>query len=195
MKLTTTLALAGIVLLCGMPFALRADEYDQKTTLTFSEPVELPGQVLPAGTYMFILLDSQSDRDMVEVFNENKNHLYGLFMAVPDYRMKPTDKTVIRFEERAANSPEAIKAWFYPGDNYGHEFVYPKKRAKELAKANKQPVPAMPDELSAATKDAKPANVSALKTAKLTAAQPNGDEVATSQAFQAPPTHQHAKSK
>jgi hypothetical protein len=192
MRIKAMLPLLGIVLLCGMPSALRADAHDQKTTVTFSGPVEVPGQVLPAGTYVFILLDSQSDRDTVEVFNEDMNHLYGLFMAIPDYRLHVTSQPVIKFEERAAGSPEAIKAWFFPADNYGHEFVYPRQKAKELAKANKQPVPAMPDQLSGETKkDAKSANLNAMKTATLTAAQPDGKEVAVSQSFQSPPTHSH----
>lgn len=113
-------------------------------------------------------------------------------MAVPDYRLHRESKPVITFEERAAGSPEAIKAWFFPADNYGHQFVYPTKRAAELAKANKQPVPACLTELSGETKkDSKTANVAAMKTSSITAAQPPGQETAASQSFQAPPAHQH----
>src|SRR5580658_10205077 len=123
---------------------LRADEWDQKTVLTFSGPVEIPGQVLEAGTYVFKLADSASDRNIVQVFDKDENHLYGTFLTVPDYRLKPTGKTIINFDERPAGNPEAVRAWFYPGDNYGHDFVYPKARAVVLAKANNQPVASMP---------------------------------------------------
>src|SRR5580692_10540597 len=129
----------------------KADERNQKTVFTFSGPVEVPGQVLEAGTYVFKLMDSQSDRNIVQVFNKRENHLYGTFLTIPNYRLKPTGKTIITFEERAAGAPEAVKAWFYPGDNYGHEFVYPKAKAVELAKANNAPVPSMPAELAANT--------------------------------------------
>jgi hypothetical protein len=135
----------GLALL-GLTFApnARADEWNRKTVVTFNEPVEIPGQVLLPGTYVFKLLDSQSDRDIVQVFNKDETHLYATILAIPDYRMRPPNKPIIKFEERTASSPEAIKAWFYPGDNYGQEFVYPQPRAIELAATNKQSVPAMP---------------------------------------------------
>jgi LPXTG-motif cell wall-anchored protein len=120
----------------------KADAWDQKTIFTFSGPVEIPGQVLGAGTYVFKLADSQSDRNIVQVFNKDENHLYGTFLAIPDYRLQPTDKPVITFEERAAGAPPAVRAWWYPGDNYGHEFVYGKARAVETAQAtNTAPPP------------------------------------------------------
>src|SRR3984885_4914905 len=149
-NLKTSIVACACLLASMLPQA-KADDWDQKTTFTFSGPVEIPGQVLSAGTYVFKLANSSSDRNIVQVFNKDENHLYGTFLAVPDYRMKPSGKSVITFEERAAGAPEAVKAWFYPGDNYGSEFVYPKVKAVELAKANKQPVPSMPTELAANT--------------------------------------------
>ena len=113
-----------------------AQRYDKKTTVTFSAPVEVPGvnaQVLPAGTYVFKLLDSLSDRHIVQIFNKDETKVYSTILAIPNYRLKATDKTVMTFAERAAGEPQAIRAWFYPGDNSGQEFVYPKKRAIELA--------------------------------------------------------------
>jgi hypothetical protein len=104
----------------------RAGEWDKKTAMTFSTPVEIPGIVLPAGTYVFKLDDSQFDRDIVQVFNRDENHLYANILAIPDSRMEPTDKTVVTFEERATGSPKAIRAWFYAGNIHGEEFVYPK---------------------------------------------------------------------
>ena len=125
----------------------KADDWDQKTVFTFSVPVEIPDQVLPAGTYVFKLADSPSNRNIVQVFNEEQNHLYGTFLAIPDYRLDVTDKTVITFDERPAGSPEAVKAWFYPGEHYGHDFVYPKVKSVELAQAElpASPTPAEPE--------------------------------------------------
>ena len=181
------LALLGAVL----PRA-KADEWNQKTVFTFSGPVEIPGQVLSPGTYVFKLMDSQSDRNIVQVFNKKENHLYGTFLTIPDYRLKPRGKTIITFEERAAGSPEAVKAWFYPGDNYGHQFVYPKVKAIELAKANNQPVASMPTEL--ATNTTMPAttmrepHVVAMKRASLKAQKPTEEEVEVAEVFlPAPP--------
>src|ERR1700678_414062 len=133
-------------LLGAMMPAVRADDWDQRTVFTFSGPVEVPGQVLLPGTYVFKLADSASDRNIVQVFNKNETELYGTFLAIPDYRAKPSGKPIITFDERPADSPEAVKAWFYPGENYGHDFVYPKPKALALAKVNKAPVPSMPAE-------------------------------------------------
>ena len=165
----------------------KADEWDQKTVFTFSGPVEIPGQVLLPGTYVFKLMDSQSDRSTVQVFNKNENHLYGTFLTIPDYRLKPAGKPIITFEERATGSPEAVKAWFYPGENYGRDFVYPKVKAVQLAKANNQPVASMPTELAANTTmpatTMKESHVVAMKQAALKAQKPTEEEVDVAEVF------------
>jgi hypothetical protein len=105
-----------------------ANEYNRKTVLTFHGPFEIPGlkapTVLPAGTYVFRLVDLRPDRDVVQIFNQDQTQLYATIQTIPNYRMRPTDKTVIKVEERVSGSPEAIMAWFYPGEKYGREFVY-----------------------------------------------------------------------
>jgi LPXTG-motif cell wall-anchored protein len=132
----TTLCLLGALI---VPKA-RADEWDKMTKLTFNEPVQVPGATLPAGTYVFKLADSEGDRTIVQVFNADQTKLITTILAIPDYRMKTPSKTIISFDERPSGQPEALRAWFYPGDNSGVEFVYPKQKATELAKANQQPV-------------------------------------------------------
>ncbi len=170
--------------------AARADEWNQRTVMTFSSPVEIPGQILPAGTYVFKVADSRASRHIVQVFNKNENHVFGTFLAIPSYRHKPSDKTVIRFEERAAGSPQAIKAWFLPHKTYGHEFVYPKTEALALAKANNAPVPSMigelppPPTLPAFSMNAP--QITALLVVPLRVEKPSGEEVELAQAS-APP--------
>jgi hypothetical protein len=121
----------------------RADEWNKKTVMTFSQPVEIPGQILPAGTYTFVLLDSPSDRHIVQIFTADGSQIIATVLAINNYRLKPTGDTVVKFAERSGDNPEALKAWFYPGDNFGQEFVYPKQRAIELAVIVKEPVPAL----------------------------------------------------
>ena len=135
--LTTAVCLA---LFCAFP--VLGDQWNKMTKMTFNEAVELPGVVLPPGTYVFKLMDSLSTRHIVQIFNEDQTHIYATILAIPDYRLEPKDKTVVRFEERAPNNPQAVRAWFYPGDNFGQEFVYPKARATELAATAHVPVPA-----------------------------------------------------
>ena len=178
----------------AFPCNVNADASDKKTIVTFNNPFEIPGvgaQVLPAGKYVFKLLDSSSNRNIVQIFNKDQTHVYATILAIPNFRLRATDKTVITFGERAAGTPEAIRAWFYPGANWGQEFVYPKTRAIELAKITHQPVLAMPAELAPnLTKPAKSVDeppVVALKEAPVTAVKPTGEEVAMTEVIELPP--------
>src|SRR5579863_2983926 len=117
-----------------------ADQRDKKTVVTFTSAVELPGMVLPAGKYVFRLVDSDSNRHIVRVFNADETKLFTTILAIPNWRLTPTEKSVMPFEERPRGNPEALRAWFYPGDGFGQEFVYPKKRAFELAETAQVPV-------------------------------------------------------
>lgn len=165
----------------------RADEHDKLTIFTFSQPVELPGVTLPAGTYSFKLLDSFGDRNIVQVFDKDQTHLYATILTISDCRQQPPDKTLVRFSETAAGGPAALKEWIYPGDDCGQEFVYPKNRAVELAKASNQAVPSMPTNMSSeVTKPAKSssdASVTAMKNAQLKAQQANGQETEVGDSF------------
>jgi len=116
------------------------DEWNKKTTLTFSQPVEIPGMILPAGDYVFKLADSSSNRHIVQIFNTDEDQIFATILAIPHYRMEPADKTIVLFDERRADQPQAIHAWFYPGNVIGQEFVYPKGRALELARDTHQDV-------------------------------------------------------
>jgi outer membrane biosynthesis protein TonB len=127
-------ALFFIAMLCSIysPSA-RADEWDKKTIVTFSGPVDVSGHRLEAGTYVFKLADSAADRHIVQIFNADESHIIATILAIPDWRVTPRDKTVIKFSERAGNVstmerdlPQAgipVKEWFYPGDNFGQEFL------------------------------------------------------------------------
>ena len=187
-KILTLLACLGF--LGGIVPRATADEWDQKTIVTFSGPVEIPGQVLSGGTYVFKLADSSSDRDIVQVFSKDEKHLYGTFLAIPDLHLRPAGKPIITFDETPAGSPEVVRAWFYPGENYGHQFVYPKQKAVALAKANNTPVPSMPAELAANTTKPAPTvkepHVVAMSQAPLKAQTPTEEEVEIAEVFVRP---------
>jgi hypothetical protein len=192
-KVLTIICCLALVALV-FPSGVKADAWNKKTIVTFNEPVEIPGvgaQILPAGTYVFKLMDSSSDRHIVQIFNQDETHVYATILAIPNYRLRATDKTVITFREKAAGSPEAIRAWFYPGDNSGQEFVYPKTRAIELAKLTNMPILAMPAELASEivrpVKSVDEPPVVALRQAPLTAVKPTGDEVEIAQVVERPP--------
>jgi len=144
---------AALVLAVMVMPSAHADEWNKQTYLTFSGPVQVPGASLPAGTYMFKLADLQGNRHVVQVFDKDGTKLYTTILAIPDQRLEPTDKPVVMFSETPAGTPAAIKAWFYPGDTIGDEFVYPKRRAVELAKTMKAIVPASMNTATRYTRD------------------------------------------
>jgi len=114
------------VLLCGtlVPGA-RASEWDKKTIVTFSDAVEIPGQVLQPGTYVFKLLDSSSNRNIVQVWSEDEDQLLATILAISDERPLASDKSVFNLEQFSTDSAPALRSWFYPGEKSGRRFVYP----------------------------------------------------------------------
>jgi len=141
-----SLAIVFCFILTCMAFlpAARADEWNQKTKMKFSEPIEIPGAVLPAGTYWFVLLDNPSDRQIVQIFSSDWSTLYATLLTVPTQRMEPTDHTEIKLAERLHSQPEAVLDWYYPGLLIGHEFLYPRKEEKELIRDAKQDIVVRP---------------------------------------------------
>lgn len=137
-----TFAVAGLGLL-GTSFVPRAhaDAWDKMTIVTVNEPIIAGNKVLDPGTYVWKLLDSQSNRHIVQIFDKDQRHLEETILAIPNYRLEPTGKTQFSFWETPAGVPKAVRAWFYPGDNFGQEFAYPRKLVAQLASAAPVPVP------------------------------------------------------
>lgn len=142
MKFASLSLLLVLVAFIAAPFA-NGDEWDKKTVVNFSGPVEIPGRVLAPGSYILKRAQIQSDRDVVQFFNADDGKLVATIMAVPDYRLEPTADTVISFEERPSGSPEAVRSWFYPGENYGLKFVY-RRSNSQLASNSQSAEPAAP---------------------------------------------------
>ncbi len=165
-----------------------ASDMDQKTKVTFSGPVEVPGRALGPGTYVFKVLDVSGTRDVIQVLDKDEKRVYGTFLGIPVETSKPPEKPIIRFKEQAAGAPPAIEAWFYPGRTEGHEFVYPHQHAAELAKANNQNVASMPDNVASnitslsnsSPNDAKDSSVVGMENAKIDRVTPQNDDVGAS---------------
>lgn len=185
----TLLAVCTIALV-GATFAL-ADDWNHKTIVTFSQPVSIPAvhkpgmDVLPAGTYVFKLADSQSDRHIVQIFNADQTEIYATILAIPNMRLQPTDKVVITFRETPAGQPFALRAMFYPGSNWGEEFVYPKAKAVQIARAVAAPVLAAPIQIEEMPEA--PEVISELRNAPIIAVAPSGEEVETAEIVTLPP--------
>jgi len=175
----------------------KADDWNKKTVVTLSGPVEIPAVhlrgwgVLPAGTYVFKVLDSQTDRHIVQIFSSDEKICYATILAIPNYRLKATNKTAITFSERPAGQPEALRAWFYPGKNWGEEFVYPRSKAIALAKEVNSPVlfiaDEIPFEVTGPILSADAPVVAQLKRAPIMAIRPTGEEVQIAEVVTPPP--------
>ena len=139
---------------------------DKTTVITFSQPVEIAGRVLPAGTYTFMLADSSSDHNTVEIFNADGTQPTTMVRAIPNYRLQPTGRSVIKLGEAPSGSPEVVSAWFYPGENFGREFVRPKRRALDLIQVANAPVPATAAEVPAPAEATTPPVVAATPETK-----------------------------
>ena len=159
MKHFRTIALAAFAGCIGVALLpnLQADSWDKKTTLTVNEPLQVPSCCTPThtvtlepGEYVMVLVDSLSDRHIVRIFDKDQQHVMTTILAIPNYRLQPTGKTVFQYWEVPAGQPKALRAWFYPGDNFGQEFAYQKQTAAQIAAFVKTPVPAIEVETNAA---------------------------------------------
>src|SRR5213080_1576461 len=128
MRVLKAVGVASVLTLWLAP-GVRADQWDKKTILTFSGPVQIPGATLPAGSYVFKLADLSGNRHVVQVFDKSETKIFSTLMAIPNDRLEPADEPLVLFSERPAGSPQAVKVWFYPGERIGNEFVYPKTQA------------------------------------------------------------------
>jgi hypothetical protein len=180
MKMMRTIVTIFAVILLAVAFtaAARADTgFSKRTVVTFSEPVEIPGQILPSGTYTIELYESFGNRHIVRIYNADRSALIATVLAIPNQRLTSSSDNVLKFAERPGNSPDALKAWFYPGETSGQEFVYPKARAAELAQVTHENIPAVPTE---------PTTTEEFKREPIVAETPQQTEVPIADAVPAP---------
>jgi hypothetical protein len=168
-RFSLALGLAGAM--AASTAVARADAWDKKTTVSFSKPVEVPGYVLQPGKYVMKLVDTSSDRHIVQFSNERGNHVYAAAQAINAYRKNITDKTAITFYEARAGQPEPMRTWFYPGDEFGQEFVYPKQHL---------------DEIAAVTRTTTTTATAAVEPSPVTVTEPVKEEVTTPVAAEPP---------
>jgi hypothetical protein len=136
MKINKGYIAVGLVIAFALFFELaaHADESDEATTMSFSQPVQVPGQVLPAGTYLFELADHGAEPNVVQVFSSDRTVLYGTFLTIAAQRQEPAGDTTVTLAEAESGGTPVLVKWFYPGRDIGNEFVYSKQTEKELAR-------------------------------------------------------------
>lgn len=174
--LATALCGLGIVVGVGV-FRAQADQWDKRTILTVDQPIQVRDTYLPAGKYVLKLLNSNSDRHIVQIFNGDQTHIIDTVLAIPNYRLEPTGHSQFLFWETPQGSTKALRAWFYPGDNFGQEFPYPKHlRSVETASAAMSvPVP-QPSAAAISEQAAEPSANREVETPITQPAQPTTQE-------------------
>lgn len=137
----------GSLALASLAFIAPAEAsvWNKKTNLTVNESIEVPGAILPPGQYVVKLVDSQSNRNIVQFLNDREDKVYSTVIAIPNQRLEPTGDSVFSFYEVPQGQPPALHAWFYPGDTFGQEFVYSKRRGEEIAQMTHQTVATVPE--------------------------------------------------
>ena len=108
-----------------------ASEFDQATKFTFSQSVQIPGQVLSAGTYWFVV----PAPGIIQVFNSDRSTVYATLLTISAEALQPADKSTVTLADRGSMQPGAIVTWFYPGRTIGHQFVYSEQDQKEIEEA------------------------------------------------------------
>jgi len=146
MKINKGYIIMGLIIAFSFIFELaaHADEFNQSTTLTFSQPIQIPGQVLPAGSYLFKLVETGSDQHVVQIFSADSNVLRATLLTASAERRNATSDTVVTLAEQEGGRPDALVKWFYPGREIGNEFLYPKRIEKELSQDKQEAIVAKP---------------------------------------------------
>jgi hypothetical protein len=142
MKINKGYIAVGLVIAFGLFFELaaHADESDEATLMSFSAPVQIPGHILPAGTYLFELADHGSEQNVVQVFSSDRSALYGTFLTIAAERRDPADKTTVMLAQPESGGTPVLVKWFYPGRDIGNEFLYSKQTEKEVARDSQQTI-------------------------------------------------------
>jgi hypothetical protein len=130
-----TIAFVAVMGMAGLGTAV-ADQWDKKTVITTDEAMQLPNTTLQPGTYVIRLAESEGNRHIVQFFDKDEKHLITTVLAIPNERLRLTGKSVFAFWEVPAGQPKALRAWFYPGDNFGQEFAYPRQEADKITASN-----------------------------------------------------------
>ena len=140
MRINKLYIVLGLLIAFGVFFELtaHADETNECTKITFSAPIQIPGQVLPAGTYIFQQAEPNDNLNLVQVFNADRSVLYATLQTVSTERSEATGDTAITLAEPQSGKPDVLLKWFYPGRLTGHEFVYPKQQEQAIAQAKQE---------------------------------------------------------
>lgn len=183
-------AILTVALAAGLAApSAKADEWNKKTILTVNDTIQVQDTVLQPGQYVMRLLDSSSDRHVVQIFNDRENHVYATILATPKQRLEPTGDTQFTFWETPAGTARAMRAWYYPGDLIGQEFERPKHPYQIAMAVAPVPAPVAAVETAPETFSEAPVDTTPAPVAEQPTLQPTPDsDMDNAQPDQTPPT-------
>jgi len=146
---------------------VRGETFDKRTVFSFNRPISVPGVTLPAGDYMFRIVDTDTGRKVIQVLSGDGRTPYAMLHSIPDIRVEASANPEVRFMETAKGKPSAVKTWWYPHERIGYEFIYPKDQARKLAEETHEPV---------LTTQVETTKVEETRTAELARIEPAGIE-------------------
>jgi hypothetical protein len=158
-----------------------AQRFDKGTKITMNTPFQVPGKTLPAGDYVIRLMEIEGNRRVVQIMSATEQKSYAIALGIPDYVLKSPEETHLSFYEVDRGKPLPVHAWFYPGSNFGVEFVYPKTKAVEIARESGEHViaTAAPEPIAEST----PAE---LESEPLLVIEPTGEEATVAEVHPEP---------
>lgn len=141
------LALAAVLCALSLSSGVMADDWNRKTVVTFDQDVEIPGWTLPAGTYVFKLLNSSSNRFIVQVWDQDEMHLITTLMTVGDSYPNPDGHSyfVLDTSQTDEGFPPAVVSWFFAGSDEGRDFIYPGYSTTRMVDSE-DPAPSQPEQ-------------------------------------------------
>src|SRR5262245_9989430 len=104
---------------------------NDRTFMTFSSAVELPGVTLESGTYEFRLADNDN-QNYVHVIRKDSRDVIGQCTFVQAERPRVSDDTLVMFKETREGATPAVQYWYFPNEKIGKEFIYPKEQAQKI---------------------------------------------------------------
>jgi len=102
----------------------KAQLLEQKIAVTFSGPVMVPGEILPAGSYIF---EALRDGSVTRILSADEKHVYATLLTMPTESLEPAEKATVILGHGPEGSPQRIESWFFPGFSVGNEFIYMKE--------------------------------------------------------------------
>jgi hypothetical protein len=132
LKVVATALVVAALAVIASGVSAQETNVSERTFLTFSSAVEMPGLTLQPGTYVFKLADTPS-RNVVQVWDNDEKNMLGHWLFVQAERPEVTGDTVIMFRETRAGATPAVQYWYFPGEKIGKEFIYPKDQAERIA--------------------------------------------------------------